>query len=399
MTDPAPSPKRRHILSSINPQQHTNDDVSRRQPKKTHGHDERAASQIDGHAGSPGRSREPESFVDATTSKGDGQSQGSHTRPRRSRLRLKTGSSRRRRTSREGHGDDYVRDANSSSSRPHHRRHHHRRDRDRDRDHHHDEHRHHHRRRHRHRARSPTPPNPHDPDPLDPEAAFRESLFDAMADDEGASYWESVYGQPIHVYSNEKVGATGELEQMTEEEYAAHVRQRMWEKTHAGLLEERAKQDERRKQKQEEEARARKLRREMDQSLRRGEERRQRRRRRAQWDEYCRAWTAWNGTIETLAWPVAATDGGPGPALGLGRPGGGHGVREEDVRSFYVHGLDVERVGEGEFVSKLKEERVRWHPDKMQQRLGGSVDGEVMRDVTAVFQIIDKLWTEVRARG
>ncbi|KAG5977874.1 hypothetical protein E4U55_006464 [Claviceps digitariae] len=388
MTDLAASPKRRHILSSINPHQHKDDDVSRRHPKETHGDDDRPENHDDGHVGSHGHShsREPESFADAT-SKGDRQSEGSQTRPRNSRLRLKTEKSRRRRKSRDGHGDGHLRDGHNEFSTPN-------SNSSSSRHHHHSRRHHHHHRRHRHRARSPTPPDPHDPRPLDPEAAFRESLFDAMADDEGASYWESVYGQPIHVYSNEKVGTTGELEQMTEEEYAAYVRQRMWEKTHAGLLEERAKQEERRKQKQEEEQRARKLQREIDQSLRRGEERRQRRRWRTQWDEYSRAWTAWNGTVETLAWPVAATDGN-----GSARPGGGQVVNEEDVRSFYVHGLDVDGIGEREFVSKLKEERVRWHPDKMQQRLGGKVNSEVMRDVTAVFQIIDKLWTDMRARA
>ncbi|KAG6007944.1 hypothetical protein E4U21_005305 [Claviceps maximensis] len=387
MTDPpAPSPKRRHILSSINPHQHKDDDVSRRRAKKTR-HDEKTKkNHSEGHAGSYDYSGEPDSLTDATPRE-DRQSEESQTRPRRSRLRLKTGKSRRRRKSREGHRDGHVRDAHDEESHT---------DSKRSSSRHH-----HHHRRHRHRPRSPTPPNPHDPDPLDPEAAFRESLFDAMADDEGASYWESVYGQPIHVYSNEKVGPAGELEQMTEEEYAAYVRQRMWEKTHAGLLEERAKQDDRRKQKQEEEARARKLQREMDQSLRRGEERRQRRQWTARWDEYSRAWTAWNGTLKTLAWPVTAAAAAAAAAAtdGTGRPAGGHVVSEEDVRSFYVRGLDLESIGEREFVSKLKEERVRWHPDKMQQRLGGSVDSEVMRDVTAVFQIIDKLWTDMRAGG
>lgn len=282
---------------------------------------------------------------------------------------------------RDPHSENPL-EANSSSSRHHHHHRHH----------HHSHRRHHSHRHHRHRDRSPTPPNPYDARPLDPEAAFRESLFDAMADDEGASYWESVYGQPIHVYSNEKVGPAGELEQMTEDEYAAHVRQRMWEKTHAGLLEERAKQDERRKKKAEEEQQARKLRREMEQSLRRGEERRQRRRWTKQWEEYSRAWAAWNSTVETLAWPVAAEDGQGG------RGGRRVQISEQDVRAFYVRGLDVENIGESAFVSKLKEERVRWHPDKMQQRLGGEVDSEVMRDVTAVFQIIDKLWTDVRDR-
>ncbi|EFY88964.1 hypothetical protein MAC_05058 [Metarhizium acridum CQMa 102] len=242
------------------------------------------------------------------------------------------------------------------------------------------------RHRRRHRRRSPTPPNPFEPPPLDPEAAFRESLFDAMADDEGAAYWESVYGQPIHVYSNERSGPTGELEQMTDEEYAAYVRQKMWEKTHAGLLEERAKREERRKQKEEEERIARKLHEDMERSLRRGEERRQKRRWVEQWEKYTRAWASWDGKLDTLAWPV---DGRQRKDI----------TDDKAVRSFFIRGLGLEDMGEQAFMAKLKEERVRWHPDKVQQKLRGDVDSEVMKDVTAVFQIIDKLWADTRAKA
>jgi hypothetical protein len=44
----------------------------------------------------------------------------------------------------------------------------------------------------------------------------------------------------------------------------------------------------------------------------------------------------------------------------------------------------------------LKVERVRWHPDKMQQRFGQHIDSDAMKSVTAVFQVIDRLWTERR---
>jgi hypothetical protein len=37
----------------------------------------------------------------------------------------------------------------------------------------------------------------------------------------------------------------------------------------------------------------------------------------------------------------------------------------------------------------LKAERVRWHPDKIQQRFGGKVDEGTMKLVTGVFQVID----------
>ncbi|TWU74827.1 hypothetical protein ED733_006643 [Metarhizium rileyi] len=205
-----------------------------------------------------------------------------------------------------------------------------------------------------------------------------------MADDEGASYWESVYGQPIHVYAKEKSGPTGTLEQMTDEEYAAYVRQKMWEKTHAGLLEDRARREEQRRQRKEEERTARKLHEEMERSLRRGEERRQRRRWAEQWKRYTNAWASWDGTLDTLAWPVG---------------GGREDLDDEHVRSFLVRGLGREDMGEQAFANRLREERIRWHPDKIQQRLRGAADDEVMKDVTAVFQTIDKLWAEVRPKA
>ena len=304
MTENTP-PKRRHILSSINP------DMPPR--------DGEAAAASDGND-------DPDT-----------------TRPRRTRLKLKEHKLRRRR-SRSPH--------NSHESSRH---------------------------RRRHRRRSPTPPNPFDPPPLDPDVAFRESLFDAMADDEGASYWESVYGQPIHVYSDEKVGPQGELERMTEEEYAAHVRQKMWEKTNAGLLEERERREQRRKQQKEEQRQARKVQEEMDRSLRRGEERRQQKRWAAKWDEYTAAWASWDGTPEALAWPVES---------GLRKD-----VTEEHVREFFMCGLELKQ---GDKAAALKEERVRWHPDKVQQRVGGKLDEDVTRAVTAVFQTIDRLWGDMK---
>ncbi|KAL7930507.1 hypothetical protein V8C35DRAFT_312848 [Trichoderma chlorosporum] len=322
MNHEPPSPKRRHILSSINPEQ----SAERRQTEKT-----RVSSPND---------------VKPTAEDGGDDANMDSTKPRRSRLKLK--GERRRRRSRS-----HEPDSESGRHRSHHR---------------------HRRRRHR----SPTPPNPHEPSPLDPDAAFRESLFDAMADDEGAAYWEGVYGQPIHVYSDEKVGPAGELEKMTDEEYAAYVRQKMWEKTNAGLLEERERRAEERKKKKEEERQSRKLHEEMDRSRRRAEERRRRRRWVDGWDAYTQAWSKWDGTLESLAWPVLS--------------GQRKDVNEEAVREFFIHGIGLEDVGEKEFAAKLKEERVRWHPDKIQQKLGGQNGSDVMKDVTAIFQVVDRLW-------
>lgn len=205
-----------------------------------------------------------------------------------------------------------------------------------------------------------------------------------MADDEGAAYWENVYGQPIHVYPNSRPGPDGELERMSEDEYAAFVRQRMWEKTHAGLLEERARREERKKKKDEEEEEARRLTREMEKSLRRGEERRRRKGWKERFEEYGKIWASWDGGVEGIGWPV--------------KSGRREDVDADAVKDFFVMGIDPEDVGEAEFLAKLKEERVRWHPDKIQQRLGGKVDEAVMRDVTAVFQIVDKLWSDTRSK-
>ncbi|AEO69265.1 uncharacterized protein THITE_2055001 [Thermothielavioides terrestris NRRL 8126] len=227
--------------------------------------------------------------------------------------------------------------------------------------------------------------------PLSPNTAFRESLFDALADDEGAAYWESVYGQPIHIYGHPDGGP---LERMTDDEYAAYVRQKMWERTHAGLLEaraarraqEQAQEEERRRQHEE----AERIAREMERSLRRGMERRRRKVWRRRWEAYLARWRAWEeaghqGGVEAIPWPWAGDDDEEDDA--------------EEVRAFFVQGIGLEEVGEKEFAARLKEERVRWHPDKMQQRLGGKVDDRVMRDVTAVFQAVDALWNDTRKNG
>ena len=202
-----------------------------------------------------------------------------------------------------------------------------------------------------------------------------------MADDEGAAYWEGVYGQPIHIYPPDRLNPHGELERMTDEEYAAHVRQKMWEKTHAGLLEEREK----RKRQAEERARKddenRRIQIELERSLKRGEQRRKKRVWRDKWEGYVDRWAKWDGkTVREIPWPEE----------------GKTEVDTETLRVFFVNGLNLEELGEKEFAARLKDERVRWHPDKMQQRLGGTVDEAVMRDVTAIFQVIDALWNDTR---
>ncbi|KAH6654021.1 hypothetical protein BKA67DRAFT_563975 [Truncatella angustata] len=378
MTTEPSSPKRRHILSAYNPEE----------PPPTSTHEEHNAAPEQPVSVSPRRS------TATPLATGDGAApEYTENHHKSSKFRFKS-SRRSRRSSRHRQRDydDHGKEASHRSSTK-------RRDGERDdghdsdRDEHtssrrHRHHHHHHRhkrRRDRPRTRSPTPPNPHGPPPLSPETAFRESLFDAMADDEGAAYWEGVYGQPVHLYSNQRSGPQGELEQMDDDEYAAYVRQKMWEKTHQGLLEERARRQEQERQKEDKQKEAHKLTKEMEDSLRRGDERRKRKGWRSRWDAYLQAWSEWDGHVETMSWPVAG--------------GSRADISSENVRDFLINGLDPLAIGEKEFLAKLKEERVRWHPDKIQQRLGARFDDSVRQDVTAVFQIIDKLWSDTRSNG
>jgi hypothetical protein len=230
--------------------------------------------------------------------------------------------------------------------------------------------------------------DPFAPAPLSPDAAFRASLFDAMADDEGAAYWEGVYGQPVHVYARDAPDAAtkgGPLEDMDDEEYAAYVRRRMWEKTHAGLLEERERRAAAAATQREEEKERARILREVERSLRKGEERRSRAAAEGRWQRYSHAWADWDGAAEGVAWPVES--------------GRREDIGDESVRDFFVRGLGLAEVGEKAFAAALKEERVRWHPDKMQQRLKGAMDDAMKRDFTAIFQVIDKLWGDTRPKA
>ena len=233
-----------------------------------------------------------------------------------------------------------------------------------------------------------------------PDEAFRESLFDALADDEGAAYWEGVYGQPIHVYSNEKKGPDGKLERMSDEDYAEYVRAKMWEKSHEYIVEEREARAKQRKQQskhkhqmEEELAKADEerndIRRQMRESLKRGEERKRAKELEASWSRYVKKWEDLKGykdlaqetstrVQEIIPWPVAS--------------GCWSSVSKDAIEYFFENSS----VWKDDAAAMLKVERVRWHPDKMQQRFGQHINPETMKSVTAVFQVIDKLWSERR---
>jgi hypothetical protein len=249
---------------------------------------------------------------------------------------------------------------------------------------------------------------------LPPEAAFRESLFDAMADDEGAIFWEGVYGQPIHNYPKSYVDRnTGKLEQMDDDEYAEYVRRKMWERSWEGIEAEREERrkaqrakDRSRKEKDEKGSGKVGLENgwifdfEVEESLRRGEERRERKRWKTLWDDYFQRWASLQQLIDDkskdsaaapqislrnkIAWPVES------------------GKRDDllpaDIETFILNGTkhaNLDLDWRTALLSSLKVERVRWHPDKIQQRFGGfGIDDKTMKGVTAVFQVVDRMWSE-----
>lgn len=241
-----------------------------------------------------------------------------------------------------------------------------------------------------------------------------------MADDEGAAFWEGVYGQPIHTYSAyyRAAGAAADddddaddpqdpdkprLEKMTDDEYVRYVRNKMYEKTHGYIFEERAKREARkeaRREAQKKAARKQRSRKQeksrkrwdigVEEALRRGEERRRRVGEwKGVWEEYLGAWNGAGEVVkgeeryaDRIRWPVQS-----GQRRDVGR---------EEIKKFFEH-APHSGGGGGNVVllEVLKKERVRWHPDKMQQRAGeGGLDNETTKLVTAVFQIIDRLWSE-----
>jgi len=292
----------------------------------------------------------------------------------------------------------------------------------------HGSHRHHHRHRRSHKRQrlsdegSEFLPRSYDAQ-LSPDVAFRESLFDAMGDDEGAAFWQGIYGQPIHTYPRTFADVeTGELGTMDDEEYARYVRRRMWEKSTEGLeaakearirqqREDQARREQEQPQEQRERGRNAKSHQnydfvfdiEIEKSLQRGARRRDEKRWQEIWKAYQDKWQQLQAISQArksphadnseqlflrnkIAWPVESDkckDVGP-----------------EEVERFIDRTASSKSDEQSFQVAKtnlLKNERIRWHPDKIQQRYGFmQIDEGTMAGVTAVFQILDRIWNELR---
>lgn len=178
---------------------------------------------------------------------------------------------------------------------------------------------------------------------------------------------------------------------MTDEEYTAYVRAKMWEKSHGYVVEERTRREEERVGRRRREGEAREWQRGVEEALRRGEERRRKGRWKGLWEGYLRGWERFadggggggeqsgKAMKDKIPWPV---EGGKLEDVG-----------KEDVEMFFKH-------TQGQSGDVLKRERVRWHPDKMLQRAGGlGIDERTMRGITAVFQVVDRMWSEIKADG
>ncbi|KAI5362076.1 Putative NF-kappa-B inhibitor-like protein [Septoria linicola] len=309
-----------------------------------------------------------------------------------------------------------------------------------------DEHRRHrkHRKERQHAEQRDEGAHPFPREPTNPERgghdnaniAFQESLFDALADDEGAAYWESVYSQPIHVFPRPTVqNACGELEEMNDEEYAAFVQTKMWEKKNPEIVLERERKEKQRKEEEEEKVRQRQefVRRKQRSawekaqnegarkfagvghdedyeyvfdfedrkggaSKRSTESATQQQEYRNAWKQYLAAWDKLKHELlqthnpQTGISEEQSTSKGeskspskriPWPVL-QSKP-----VIKPNIEDFMRH-IPLERDGSTR-EQMLKSERVRWHPDKVQQRFRGVVDEGTMKIVTGVFQVVDSL--------
>lgn len=191
---------------------------------------------------------------------------------------------------------------------------------------------------------------------------------------------------------------------MSDEEYVSYVRGKMWEKSHGYIIEERRRRDEDRKRKRERDVRgeeeARRWHAGVEDALRRGEERRKRARWKGVWGRYVDGWEnvfAEDKEVgrekrpirEHIHWPVES--------------GKLSDVGTEEIERFFRQAPRAARgvkEGEVDLADVLKKERVRWHPDKMQQKAGSEgLDEGTVKVVTAVFQIIDRLWSELKDKA
>lgn len=195
---------------------------------------------------------------------------------------------------------------------------------------------------------------------------FTERLFDAMADDEGRDYWQSVYHQPIHDFPAQK--------DMTDDQYATFVRRGMWERTHKEKADAQRRQS--RGSKDQEQRESRKTQQSDGDHMRKTNARLQETLER-RWRTYLEDWeklgqTAWS--MRSVPWPVAT--------------GSYKDINPESVAQFLSFAGPVKALAKEEL-------RRRWHPDRFQQRAEKHVTKSdqvvVLKAVTLISQILNNI--------
>lgn len=176
---------------------------------------------------------------------------------------------------------------------------------------------------------------------------------------------------------------------MDDEEYVAYVRSKMWEKSHTFIVEERKRREESRRSKKRREEEGDMFAKGVEEALRRGDERRRKGRWKACWEDYGKAWESQEletdkGLRERMLWPVESRKW--------------EDVGKEEIERFYRNAPQPTITGKHtDLGAILKLERVKWHPDKIQQRFGSrGIDETTMKTVTAVFQVVDRMWSLTR---
>lgn len=195
------------------------------------------------------------------------------------------------------------------------------------------------------------------------EENFIERLHDAMADDEGAAYWEEFYAQPIHTTERPE-------DAMDDDEYAAYIRRGMWERRHKAQFDNREKASQSQHSKDrcvpEQEV-------SLDSQTQINKEVLK-----ESWTIYLRAWEAkdrrpW--TIDTVPWPVVS--------------GSSIDISASSIKTFFTFAGDLETIAKQEL-------RRRWHPDKFSQKNSGALkllgdESLIMSKVTLVAQLLNEI--------
>lgn len=211
--------------------------------------------------------------------------------------------------------------------------------------------------------------------------AFREALFESLQDPTAAQRWEQIYGQPLHIYPRP--------ESMDDDMYIEYVKEMMWQNTEEAREEQKARRErERRWRGERDTLRAR------ERAWKARQEEKERRERdvvervdlsREAWERYDAAWTkVRNGTAPADANPQTAI---PWPVLS----GRFADVSRRHVEEFFRSAPP----DSANLVALLKAERVRWHPDKVQQKFA-KLDDQTLKKVTGVFQDVDRMYTTLR---